>query len=75
MERTWATPEYENYLLDAVLDRVKRDLEIAEAEKNDPDKFQSMIRKEMLECYEDPVFFIQNYLFTDKNPGFFSSRI
>ena len=75
MEKTWATKEYEDKILDAVLDRVKRDLEIAEAEKNDPAKYNEMIRKEMLECYHDPVYFIQNYLFTDKNPGFFSGRI
>jgi len=75
MEKTFATTEYENKLLDEILRRVARDIEIRELLKWDKKKAQKIIEQEMLECYSDPVFFIENYLFTDKNPFFFSDRI
>lgn len=68
----WATPEYETKLLEEVLSRVTRELKIKQA--NGKDK-EALIRGELLDCYNDPVYFIENYLWTDKNPGFFSDRI
>ena len=31
--------------------------------------------REMEECFLDPIYFIENYLFLDKNPWFFSDKI
>lgn len=68
----WSTPEYEDRLLDEVLHRVKRELTIKNAPSREKEK---LIREELLLSYEDPVYWIENYLYTDKNPGFFSDRI
>lgn len=68
MAKTWATEIYEDKLLDALLGRVERDLEIEHLGKVDKAKQKERIMLEMKECYDDPVFFVQNYLYTDKNP-------
>ena len=75
MAQTWATPEYEDRLLTCLLGRIERDLEIEQAKKKDPKKHKAIIKNEMVECYHDPVYFIENFLFTDKNPFFFSDKI
>lgn len=66
--KTLATHEYESKLLDALLGRVERDLEIEHLGKVDKAKQKERIMQEMKECYDDPVYFIENYLYTDKNP-------
>ena len=71
-EKVWATPEYETKLLQEILSRVERELKIDNAT---PKEKEDIIRKELLECYNDPVYFIENYLYTDKNPRFFSKQI
>lgn len=68
----WSTPEYENRLLEEVMSRVERELRIKQANWKEK---ESIIRNELLDCYNDPVYFIENYLYTDKNPGFFSDKI
>lgn len=73
--QTWSSYEYESSLLDALLGRVERELSIKKAKKEDPEEYNRLIKKEMIECYFDPVFFVQNYLYTDKNPFLFSNRI
>jgi len=72
VNKTWAPDIYEDKLLDEILLRVSRELKIKEAKPKEKEK---IITKELLECYEDPVYFIENYLYTDKNPFFFSNRI
>lgn len=72
MTNTWATSEYEDKLLNEILHRVKRELTIKQAKLDDK---KALIKKELLECYSDPVYFIENYLYTDKNPNFFSEQI
>lgn len=68
----WSTDEYENQLLEAILWRVQRELEIKESDNNTK---KVLIQNEMSECYNDCVYFIENYLYLDKNPWFFSDRI
>jgi len=72
MSKTWATPEYEDKLLEEILSRVYRELKIKEATWKGK---KQLIKKELLDCYEDPVYFIENFLYIDKNPWFFSDRI
>lgn len=72
MAKTWASPEYEDLLLDEILNRVTRELTIKEASKEEK---KQIITKEMFECYNDCVYFIENYLRCDKNPWFFSDKI
>lgn len=73
-QKVWATPEYEEILLDALQDRAKRNTAINQA-RNNPEEFTRLVSEEMTECYNDPVYFIENYLYTDKNENFFSSQI
>jgi hypothetical protein len=68
----WSSPEYEDKLLEEILHRVTRELQIKNATGKDKEK---LIRNELLDCYNDPVYFIENYLWTDKNPFFFSNKI
>ena len=75
MSKTFATPEYEDKLLDELLSRITRDIEIKESLKWDKKKAKKIIEQEMLACFDDCVYFIEHYLFTDKNPAFFSDRI
>lgn len=75
MNKTFATVEYEDSLLDAILGRIQRDLEIDHAQKTDKEQYLMLIKNEMLESYSDPVYFIENFLWCDKNPFFFSDRI
>lgn len=72
MSNTWATPEYEDKLLEEILSRITRELEIKGAKGEDK---KQLIKKELLDCYEDPVYFIENFLYIDKNPWFFSDKI
>jgi hypothetical protein len=65
MSKTWRTEIYEDLLLEEVLNRVKREIQIKEAKGKDREE---LIRYEMLTCYNDPVYFIENFLYTDKNP-------
>ena len=69
---TWAPDIYEEKLLEEILHRVERELKIKNANNDDKKK---LITNEMLECYNDCVYFIENYLYTDKNPFFFSMKI
>ena len=68
MSKTFATPEYEEQLLEALLGRIERDLEIQHLGKTDKVKQKERIIQEMTECHNDPVYFIENYLYTEKNP-------
>ena len=72
MAKNWCSDEYENKLLDEILHRVSRELKIKETKWEEK---KQLITKEMYDCFEDPVYFIENYLFTDKNPSFFSDKI
>jgi hypothetical protein len=72
MERTWASPEYEDKILEEIHFRNERKLKIYLA---DAKVKQEIINKEIWECYSDPVYFIENYLYTDKNPWFFTDKI
>jgi hypothetical protein len=71
----YATQEYEDSLLDEVLSRISREQEIKELIKSDKDKATVKIQQEMIKCYQDPVYFIESYLYTEKNEAFFSDRI
>lgn len=76
MAKVWASPEYEDKLLEEVLHRVERELRIKHPEVGAfSASAEELVKSELLECYGDPVYFIENYLYTDKNPGFFSDRI
>jgi hypothetical protein len=72
---SYATPEYEDNLLDEILSRIARDQEIKELIKSDKEKAKNKIQREMIKCYQDPVYFIESYLYTEKNEAFFSERI
>jgi hypothetical protein len=72
MRKTWASEIYEDKLLEELLSRVERELKINNAK---PEEKKKLITKELLDCYEDPNYFIENYLYTDKNSDFFSDRI
>lgn len=72
MNKTWAPIEYEEKLLEELLHRVTREAKIKSLPQNDA---KELMKQEMLECYNDCVYFIENYLYTDKNPWFFSNKI
>lgn len=74
-QSVWATPEYESKLLEEVLSRVTRELELKFLLETDEKAYWARVTEEMRECHDDPVYLIENYLWTDKNPGFFSDRI
>lgn len=65
MAKVWATREYEDKLLDEILHRAERELKIRTATKEERER---LVKAELFECYADPVYFIENYLYTDKNP-------
>lgn len=69
---TLATEWWEDKLLEEILSRVERELTIKNSNKEDKKK---IITNEMLYCYSDPVYFVESYLYTDKNPSFFSNKI
>lgn len=72
MARIWGSLEYEEKVLDELISRVKRDNDIKTWSN---EKKKAIIQKEIYECYNDCVYFIENFLVTDKNPWFFSERI
>lgn len=72
MAQSWASPEYENKILKEIISRTERGLKILNSSNEEK---QKLIFNEMKECNDDPVYFIENYCFTDKNPWFFSDRI
>lgn len=72
MSKTWASEIYEDKLLEEILHRVERELKIELATWKEK---EALIRNELLECYNDPVYFIENFLYTDKNWLLFSNKI
>lgn len=72
MRKTWSSQEYEDKILEELLSRVTRELKIQNAKGKEK---EALITSELLDCFNDPCYFIENYLYTDKNSDFFSDRI
>lgn len=54
---------------------MERQQDLAKLKTTNPAKYKEYIFNEMRACHNDCVYFIQNYLYTDKNKNLFSDRI